>query len=133
MELTEPCIIGKGKIIKIAFPLKSGSPRCSGVPLRALTLHSKVCSEKREGTPSGSNRERSRRDWIDDGIRTCLPNLIDHGRSFLGNLCYRTGSYLHRGWHCPSLLRWMAQRCIRPYPAMHRSITGALAARQSAG
>jgi Histidine kinase-, DNA gyrase B-, and HSP90-like ATPase len=52
--------------MKVAFPLKSGSPRCNGVPLSALTLHSKVCSEKREGTPSGSNRERSRRDWIDD-------------------------------------------------------------------
>ena len=75
MELTETCIIGKGKIMKIAFPLKSGSRRCNGVPLSALTLHSKVCSEKREGTPSGSNRGRSRREWIDDGIRTCLPKV----------------------------------------------------------
>jgi hypothetical protein len=52
MKLTETCIIGKGKIMKIAFPLKSGSRRCNGVPLSALTLHSKVCSEKREGTPA---------------------------------------------------------------------------------
>jgi hypothetical protein len=86
MELTETCIIGKGKIMKIAFPLKSGSPRCNGALLSALTLHSKVCSEKREGTLSGSSRERSRRDWTDVRIRACL----------------------------------------------HRSITGALAARQSA-
>jgi hypothetical protein len=58
MELTKTFVIGKGKILPITFPLtpKSGSPRCSGVLLSALTLHSKVCSAKWEGTQSESNR-----------------------------------------------------------------------------
>ena len=104
----------------IAFPLKSRSPRCNGVLPSALTLHSKVCSEKREGTLSGSNRERSRRDWTDVGIRTCFPKLTDSGSSFHRQPLLSLGSYPHRGWHYRPLTFEVADAAMHQAVARHR-------------